>query len=159
MSSQAVRRRAIGPLEILIVLGLVTVLAGIAWTKLGPKHPTPTAVEAVADQLAIDLLRCHREAIMKQATFAVTIMPGSSAGPGYYAISRPLGPSLEEPLREFSLPAGISISATPARIEFRPDGAATSDWQVDLTAPHETRTVTVTGPTGVVRILPADGAP
>lgn len=160
MSLQPVRRRrAIGPIEVVVVLGLIAVLVGVAWTKLGPKHPTPTVVESEADRLAIELLQCHREAIKKQATFAVAVMAGLSEGPSYYAVYRPLGPSLEEPIREISLPEGISASVMPTRLEFRPDGTASSDWQVDLKTSNEVRTVTVDGPTGVVRILPADGAP
>lgn len=141
------------------MLGLIALLVGVAWTKLGPKQPTPTVVESEADRLAIELLNCRRDAIKKQATYAVQIMPGENQGPTYYAVYRPIGQTLDAPVREVSLAPGISAGAMPTRIEFRPDGTATSDWQVELTAANETRTVTVDGPTGVVRILPADGMP
>jgi hypothetical protein len=150
------RRRAIGPIEILVVLGLVTLFAAVAWSRLGSKNPTPTAVETAADQLAIDLLHFHHQASMKQATFAVTVLPASEAGPAYYAISRSLGPSLEEPVRETSLKPGLTATATPPRIEFRADGTASSDWQVRISSTDEIRSVELDGQTGVVRILPAN---
>lgn len=150
------RRRAIGPIEILVVLGLVSLLAGVAWSRLGRTPPTPTAVESAADQLAIDLLHFRQKAIKQQGTFALTILRASEAGAAYYAISRPLGPSLEEPIRETSFQPGLSVTATPSRIEFRADGAATSNCQIQISSPDETRTVELDGETGVVRILPAN---
>jgi hypothetical protein len=153
------RRRAIGPIEILVVLGLVGLLVGVAWSRMVRISPTPTPVETMADQLAIDLMKYHQQAIKLQATFDLTIMPESDAGPAYYAISRPMGPTLAEPVRETSFEPGLNVTANPPQIELHPDGTASSDWRVEIASADETRTVEVDGPTGVVRILPADGRP
>lgn len=146
------RRRAIGPLEVLVVLVFLGALVVVAYSRLDQGDPTPDASRSALDTLAVKLLTYRDRAVRMDHTYAVSIVPDSSAGQAYYAISRVMPLGAEMPLEEISLEPDLQLTASCDRIEFRPDGSASQSLEVTIASPQQSSTIEVNAASGAIRL-------
>lgn len=124
------RRRAAGLVEIIIVLGMVALLARVAWGRFPADPPEPRGDRVDVGRLALDLKRtqilARRTDAAQRLTFDTTD-DGRVVGYRTQIVTPDEG---EETVRSFD--DGLTVQSTRRRVIFRPDGTATGDCEIDV---------------------------
>ncbi|OFX32201.1 MAG: hypothetical protein A2Z07_11085 [Armatimonadetes bacterium RBG_16_67_12] len=138
--------RGFSLIEALAVAAVVAVLVIVAMPRM--VVPETLQAQVQARQLAADLRLAQRLAIARRANYVLEFAP---AGAPYTSYTVRSAGGAAEPDFPKIVPPEVGVTGTQ-QFTFRPDGSATADGTVTLTASGVSATVQVTGATGRVAV-------
>lgn len=149
---RAPARRAFSIIEILSVLSVVGLLAGVAFLRFGDTTFQTTSTEGFVRSLVLDLRQARRHSISTGDNHYVLFTRASGAITSYRlhrddGFASPVDNTIE-------VPRGITVTAASDQWEYDFDGSlsgGTGVGAITVTGPHHTWTISVYRATGVVK--------
>lgn len=144
------RRGGFSLIELASVLALIALLAAAGLMRWGAGTIENVSGESFARQLALDLLQARRRTIAAGDNHYLQLSPSAGSVTSYTMYRRASGGDVVvEQARP--TPAGLTVAASHATLEFDFDGAALAAYSVTVTAPNRSWTVSTNMATGAVQ--------
>jgi len=145
-------RRGVTLAELLAVVVIMAILAGIAISRIGPDTQRNFSARADARRVSLALLQAQRRAILTGHNHYLNFTLNAGLATGFTLYER--DPSLGNVAVDvpYQFPVGLAVTVSHAQTEFTFDGSALAAYQITLTGPNQVWRVDVVPVTGTARV-------
>jgi prepilin-type N-terminal cleavage/methylation domain-containing protein len=152
LQRKPIARRGYTLLELIAVLGIIGILAGMAVVRLSPDSVANFGSRVDARQVALDLMQARRRAIATGDNHLLVFTQQGTALVGYAVHRRNADDSTAAVDDYHTFPDKLTVTASSLTPEFTFEGESLTAYTITLTGPDRSWQVTVTQAAGMVEV-------